>query len=103
MRISTNVNGENGSRAIGTQLSQKVYEQVLEKGLPWTQRAFVVNNWYIAAYEPIKNPQGDIIGVLSVGILEDKFTDMRKRAITAQRFFIKNAISEGDIETLKLN
>ncbi|MCK4792320.1 MAG: cache domain-containing protein [Desulfobacteraceae bacterium] len=81
VRISTNVKGENGSRAIGTRLSQKVYEQVLEKGLPWTQRAFVVNNWYIAAYEPIKNPQGDIIGVLSVSILEDKFTDMRKRAI----------------------
>ncbi|KPK45897.1 MAG: hypothetical protein AMK74_02010 [Nitrospira bacterium SM23_35] len=81
VRISTNVKGENGSRAIGTRLSQDVYEQVLEKGLPWIHRAFVVNNWYIAAYEPIKNLQGDIIGVLSVGILEDKYTDMRKRAI----------------------
>jgi two-component system NtrC family sensor kinase len=81
VRISTNVKGENGSRAIGTRLSKEVYEQVLEKGLPWTHRAFVVNNWYIAAYEPIKNPQGNIIGVLSVGILEDKFSDMRKRAI----------------------
>jgi two-component system NtrC family sensor kinase len=81
VRISTNVRAENGSRAIGTRLSQEVYEQVLEKGLPWTQRAFVVNNWYITAYEPIRNPQGDIIGVFSVGILEDKFTDMRKRAI----------------------
>ena len=81
MRISTNVRAEDGSRAIGTRLSQEVYEQVLEKGLPWIHRAFVVNNWYIAAYEPIKNPRGDIIGVLSVGILEDKYTDMRKRAI----------------------
>ena len=81
MRISTNVKDENGSRAIGTQLSQNVYKQVLDKGLPWTQRAFVVNNWYISAYEPIKNTQGDIIGVLSVGILEEKFTDMRKRAV----------------------
>ncbi|MFC1792341.1 cache domain-containing protein [Planctomycetota bacterium] len=81
VRISTNVRAEDGSRAIGTRLSQDVYEQVLEKGLPWVHRAFVVNNWYIAAYEPIKNPQGDIVGVLSVGILEDKFTDMRKRAV----------------------
>jgi len=81
LRISTNVRAEDGSRAIGTRLSQDVYEQVLEKGLPWIHRAFVVNNWYIAAYEPIKNPKGGIIGVLSVGILEDKFTDMRKRAV----------------------
>ena len=81
LRISTNVKAENGDRAIGTQLSEDVYEQVLEKGLPWIHRAFVVNNWFIAAYEPIKNTRGDIIGVLSVGILEKKFTDMRKRAI----------------------
>jgi two-component system NtrC family sensor kinase len=81
LRISTNVRRKDRSRAIGTRLSQDVYEQVLEKGLPWIHRAFVVNNWYIAAYEPIKNPQRDIIGVLSVGILEDKFTDMRKRAV----------------------
>jgi len=81
LRVSTNVRAEDGSRAIGTRLSQDVYEHVLEKGLPWIHRAFVVNNWYIAAYEPIKNLQGDIIGVLSVGILEDKFTDMRNRAV----------------------
>jgi two-component system NtrC family sensor kinase len=81
VRISTNVKGKDGSRAIGTQLSEDVYEQVFEKGLSWTHRAFVVNNWYIAAYEPIKNTKGDIIGVLSVGLLEDKFTDMRKKAV----------------------
>ena len=82
VRISTNVKGEDGIRAIGTRLSEDVYEQVLDKGLPWIQRAFVVNNWYIAAYEPIKNTKGDTIGVLSVGILENKFTDMRKRTVT---------------------
>ena len=81
LRISTNFKGEDGNRAIGTQLSEDVYEQVLAKGLPWTHRAFVVNKWFLTAYEPIKNTKGDIIGVLSVGILEEKFTDMRNRAI----------------------
>jgi len=80
-RISTNVEGEDGSRAIGTRVSEEVYEQVLIKGLPWIDRAFVVNNWYIAAYEPIKDIKGKIIGILYVGILEEKFIDMRKRAI----------------------
>jgi len=81
LRISTNVKKENGSRAIGTRVSQEVYEQVLVKGLPWVDRAFVVNNWYISAYEPIKDIRGRIIGILYVGILEEKFTDMQERAI----------------------
>jgi len=81
LRVSTNVKREDGSRAIGTRVSKEVYEQVLEKGLPWIDRAFVVNNWYISAYEPIKNIKGQIIGVLYVGVLEEKFTDMRAGAV----------------------
>jgi len=81
LRISTNVMAEDGKRAIGTRVSEEVYERVLVKGQPWTDRAFVVNNWYIAAYEPIKDINARIIGVLYVGILEEKFTDMRNRAI----------------------
>jgi len=82
LRISTNVKGEDGSRAIGTRVSEEVYEQVLVKGLPWIDRAYVVNSWYIAAYEPIKDFKDEIIGILYVGILEEKFMDMRKRAVT---------------------
>jgi two-component system NtrC family sensor kinase len=81
LRISTNVQGKNGDRAIGTRVSEEVYKQVLEKGLPWIDRAYVVNHWYIAAYEPIEDIGGRIIGILYVGILEEKFMDMRTRAI----------------------
>lgn len=78
LRISTNVTRDDGSRAIGTRVSEEVYDQVLAKGLPWIERAFVVNSWYITAYEPIKNITGDIIGMLYVGMLEAKFSDMRQ-------------------------
>ncbi|UCC97416.1 MAG: cache domain-containing protein [Phycisphaerales bacterium] len=81
LRISTNVLRADGTRAIGTRVSEEVYEQVLVKGLPWTDRAFVVNNWYRTAYEPIRDIEGKIIGILYVGILEEKFIDMRNRAI----------------------
>ncbi len=81
LRISTNVKREDGSRAIGTRVSEEVYEQVLVKGLPWMHKAFVVNSWYIAAYEPIKDVEGKIVGILCVGVLEQKFVDMRRRAI----------------------
>jgi len=78
LRISTNVQREDGRRAVGTRVSEEVYDQVLVNGLPWIERAFVVNNWYITAYEPIKNITGEIIGILYVGILEEKFSDMRQ-------------------------
>ena len=80
LRISTNVRRQDGSRAIGTRVSEEVYGRVLNKGLPWIDRAFVVNNWYIAAYEPIRDIKDEIIGILYVGILEEKFIDMRNRA-----------------------
>lgn len=78
LRISTNVTGENGSRAIGTRVSQEVYRRVLEKGQPWTARAFVVNDWYKTAYEPIVDINGEIIGILYVGTLEKPFNDMAR-------------------------
>ena len=78
LRISTNVETIGGERAIGTRVSEEVYNQVLIKGNPWIHRAFVVNNWYIAAYEPIRNINDKIIGILYVGILEEEFTDMKR-------------------------
>lgn len=81
LRISTNVMTSGGERAVGTRIASDVYERVLIKGRPWVERAFVVNDWYITAYEPIKNISGEIIGVLYVGILEEKFTDMKREAV----------------------
>jgi two-component system NtrC family sensor kinase len=80
LRISTNVMDQNGERAIGTQVSAEVHEQVLDKGERWVDRAFVVNTWYITAYEPIRNIAGDVIGILYVGLQEQRFVDMKKNA-----------------------
>jgi len=77
LRISTNVKREDGSRAVGTQLSNSVRNAVLERGQTWDAPAFVVNDWYITAYEPIRDPAGKIIGVLYVGLLQAPFTHQR--------------------------
>ncbi|MEW6238463.1 MAG: cache domain-containing protein [Candidatus Omnitrophota bacterium] len=73
LRISTNVPASDGSRAVGTRLSAEVYDRVLMKGEIWDKRAFVVNDWYITAYEPIRDPGEHIIGALYVGLLEKPF------------------------------
>ena len=80
-RISTNVTDKEEHRAVGTRAMKEVQEQVLQSGLPWMQRAFVVDDWYITAYEPIRDFQDKIVGMLYVGILETKYTVLKERLI----------------------
>ncbi|PIV24565.1 MAG: hypothetical protein COS40_01740 [Deltaproteobacteria bacterium CG03_land_8_20_14_0_80_45_14] len=87
LRISTNVIDKEGNRAIGTRASREVYEHVLGKGLPWIQRAFVVDDWYITAYEPIRDVQDKIVGMLYVGMLESKYALMKEKLILLFFFF----------------
>jgi two-component system NtrC family sensor kinase len=75
LRISTNVKNEKGERAIGTRVSKEVNDAVLVQGKPWIDRAFVVTDWYITAYEPILNIDNKIIGILYVGMLEKPYID----------------------------
>jgi len=82
LRISTNVMTPEGKRAIGTRVSKEVKEHVLTKGKKWTDRAFVVSDWYITAYEPIEDIFGERMGMLYVGVLEAKYADMRRKALT---------------------
>jgi two-component system NtrC family sensor kinase len=73
VRISTNVKMGDETRAIGTRMSASVCEVVLDRGEIWSAPAFVVNDWYITAYEPILEPGGRIIGSLYVGLLRAPF------------------------------
>ena len=81
LRISTNVKNSKGERAIGTRVSEEVNRVVLKEGKAWIGRAFVVNDWYITAYEPIKNVKGEIIGILYVGMLEKPYIDLRNKVM----------------------
>jgi len=78
VRISTNVRTEGGSRAVGTRIAQDVYDRVVLEGQQWIGRAYVVDRWYITAYEPIRDLNSRIIGILYVGILEQKYVDLRR-------------------------
>ena len=73
VRISTNVPRLAGKRALGTRVSDEVSQAVLDKGETWINRAFVVNDWYISAYEPIVDIDGRRVGILYAGYLEAPF------------------------------
>jgi two-component system NtrC family sensor kinase len=80
-RIATNVMTESGQRALGTRMSQEVRQRVIERGERWISRAFVVNDWYFSAYEPIRDLRGETVGALYVGMLEKPYAAL-KRNIT---------------------
>jgi len=75
VRISTNVPLEPGERALGTRVSREVRDSVLGRGETFVNRAFVVNDWYISAYEPIVDVSGRRVGMLYAGFLEAPFHD----------------------------
>lgn len=73
VRVSTNVRLFENRRALGTRVSAAVRERVLGEGQVWLDSAFVVNDWYISAYEPIADSRGERVGMLYVGFLEAPF------------------------------
>lgn len=77
VRITTNVRLFQEQRAIGTRVSQTVRDAVLGRGNTWLDRAFVVNDWYVSAYEPLQDATGVRIGMLYVGFTEAPFRLVR--------------------------
>jgi two-component system NtrC family sensor kinase len=85
VRISTNVRlfGSDGDRAVGTRVSQQVRDAVLGRGSTWLDRAFVVNDWYVSAYQPLADSAGQRVGMLYVGYLERPFTLLKYAALAS--------------------
>ncbi len=81
VRISTNVRLFEGRRALGTRVSAIVRSAVLDKGRTWLDSAFVVNDWYISAYEPVVDSYGNRVGMLYVGFLEIPFTEAKRETL----------------------
>lgn len=66
-RIATTVTTKAGRRATGTPAAKYVEKAVLERGTQYIGRATVMRQWYIVNYEPLKDKDGRIIGMLFVG------------------------------------
>ncbi len=78
LRISTNVMKENGERAVGTFIpNNSPVVQAIEAGQTYRGRAFVVNDYYLTAYEPIWI-EGKIEAILYVGVNEKDLMSIKK-------------------------
>ncbi|NMB79337.1 MAG: HAMP domain-containing protein [Methanomicrobiales archaeon] len=81
VRISTNVIGTDGKRAVGTRLTDNVYDVAVKQGETYYGRRDLFGKNYVTAYEPIKDQNNKIIGVLFVGTEEGQTLDVVKKSI----------------------
>jgi len=81
VRVATNVLGPDRKRAVGTRVSNQVQRSVIERGEIWNDRAWVVDEWYISGYHPLSDPDGNVIGMLYVGLLESPYNDLRNQVV----------------------
>ena len=85
LRVATNVLKDDGNRAIGTFIpgvnpdgKLNPVTAAIMKGDSFSGRAYVVNKWYIASYEPIRDAANKIIGMLYVGIPVESVKSLRE-------------------------
>lgn len=76
-RVSTNVVDEQGGRAVGTSLGSDsaAYQKVMS-GETYVGECQILGKEHIAAYDPIKDSSGQVIGLLFVGVPKDEILEL---------------------------
>ncbi len=72
-RVTTNVLKPDGNRAVGTKLQGLAYDAIFKAGKKYRGETDILGIPYLTAYDPIRNAQGETIGVLYVGIKKSEY------------------------------
>ena len=88
LRVATTVTNSDGQRAIGTYIPavnpdgspNPVIEAVMN-GDTYHGRAYVVDDWYLTAYQPIYDTSENLVGMLYVGVKLENIENRVRQAI----------------------
>jgi len=70
LRVATTVKKENGERALGTYIpADSPVVKAIAQGQVYKGKAYVVNDWYLTAYAPLRAANGQVVGAVFVGQL----------------------------------
>ncbi|WP_047609107.1 methyl-accepting chemotaxis protein [Rahnella aquatilis] len=98
IRITTSLKKQDGSRAIGTLLdnTSPAYAQIMA-GQSFSGLATLFGKQYITKYQPVRDAQGNVIGILFVGVdITAEYADMRQKILSKRigekgYFFVLNS------------
>ncbi|MGO0122075.1 diguanylate cyclase [Desulfothermobacter acidiphilus] len=100
-RVATTVPGPTGKPAVGTKLSPEVAQVVLNEGKDYYGPAIVVGKSYQTAYRPLRDAQGNIVGILYVGTPQAQIKSMVYRLLTNKALLLLGLlIALGAITTI---
>ncbi len=91
LRVATNVEKRDKTRAIGTYIpavnpdgQPNPVAAALLARKTFKGRAYVVNAWYLTAYEPLFNNDGEVIGALYFGVKQEGTPAMREALLNTK-------------------
>ncbi|WMW25029.1 Cache 3/Cache 2 fusion domain-containing protein [Methanolobus sediminis] len=86
VRISTTILDESGNRAVGTAVSQEVYQTVVQRGQTYMGEATVLGAKYLTIYDPIKDSTGNTVGIISIATPEEHYRQIIKNQMETITF-----------------
>ncbi len=91
LRVDTTVLTTEGQRALGTYIpavepdgKPNPVVAAIRRGERYRGSAFAVDDWYLTAYEPLRDATGAVVGMLSVGVLQESEQALRSAIQSAE-------------------
>ncbi len=70
--VSTNVIDDDGEGSLGSIVSESIYDSAMDWSTSYS-RTWIADGWYMTAYDPIIDEDGEIVGILFIGLEESDF------------------------------
>ncbi len=83
VRVCTTVKDASGAPAVGTLASEAV-TAAIRSGQVFRGRADVLGEWHVAAYAPVKDASGDVVGAIGVSMPQESVTSLRQAIMDIQ-------------------
>jgi two-component system NtrC family sensor kinase len=84
-RVATTLAAPDGTRRVGTLASAATHKRLFA-GQESIEPSYIVDDWYLGAYTPIRDPDNRVIGALGLGLLESKFKESEQHAFKTFRW-----------------
>lgn len=87
-RVATSIKDDSGSRIVGTEISDDVYQEVIQNGSCFKEDVVINGEPYYGYYEPLNNTDGTQVGFLFNGIVSNDVHNIYYSLLTKYSIFM---------------